>query len=209
MPNRLIHETSPVPSPARAQPGRLVRVGRRGIRAKRALKTSRCSFRSGIRPATGVTSWSASRSRTSRSRRSSIANFVSIKVDREERPDIDTIYMQAVQLMTGHGGWPMSMFLTPDGRPFFGGTYFPPEDRHGAPGFKRVLQHVAETYRSHRKDVEEAGEEVRRAVGASLQPEAGVADRHRGFSMKLPRASHRVTTPSTADSAARRNFRRR
>src|SRR5881275_1988034 len=69
-------------------------------------------------------------------------NFVAIKVDREERPDIDSIYMQAVQLMTGHGGWPMSVFLTPDGGPFYAGTYFPPDDRHGMPGFERVLMHV-------------------------------------------------------------------
>ena len=66
-------------------------------------------------------------------------HFVSIKVDREERPDLDHIYMAAVQVMTGSGGWPMSVFLTPDLRPFFGGTYFPPEDRHGMPGFPRVL----------------------------------------------------------------------
>jgi len=59
--------------------------------------------------------------------------FINIKVDREERPDIDNIYMQAVQAMTGHGGWPMTMFLLPDGSPFYGGTYFPPEDRHGIP----------------------------------------------------------------------------
>src|SRR5919202_3102598 len=65
--------------------------------------------------------------------------FVSIKVDREERPDVDSIYMQAVQMMTGHGGWAMSMFFTPDGRPFLAGTYFPPQDRHRVPGFKRVL----------------------------------------------------------------------
>jgi uncharacterized protein YyaL (SSP411 family) len=102
-------------------------------------------------------------------------DFVAIKVDREERPDIDSIYMQAVQLMTGQGGWPMSMFLTPDARPFYGGTYFPPEDRYGAPGFKRVLQHVVETYRLRRKDVEEAGDEVRRAVNSSLQAAAGTA----------------------------------
>jgi uncharacterized protein YyaL (SSP411 family) len=69
--------------------------------------------------------------------------FVSIKVDREERPDVDSIYMQAVQMMTGHGGWPMSMFLTPECAPFYAGTYFPPEDRHGMPSFKRVLEHVA------------------------------------------------------------------
>jgi len=61
------------------------------------------------------------------------ASFVPIKVDREERPDVDAVYMEAVQSLTGSGGWPMSVFLMPDGRPFFGGTYFPPEDRHGTP----------------------------------------------------------------------------
>jgi uncharacterized protein YyaL (SSP411 family) len=75
-------------------------------------------------------------------------NFVSIKVDREERPDLDQIYMNAVQMMTGHGGWPMTMFLTPDGVPFYGGTYFPPEDRYNMPGFPRVLLSVAEAYRA-------------------------------------------------------------
>ena len=75
-------------------------------------------------------------------------NFVNIKVDREERPDLDQIYMNAVQMMTGHGGWPMTMFLTPAGVPFYGGTYFPPEDRYNMPGFSRVLTSVAEAYRS-------------------------------------------------------------
>ena len=75
-------------------------------------------------------------------------NFVNIKVDREERPDLDQIYMNAVQMMTGHGGWPMTMFLTPEGVPFYGGTYFPPEDRYNMPGFPRVLMSVAEAYRS-------------------------------------------------------------
>src|SRR5215212_5670756 len=89
--------------------------------------------------------------------------FVSIKVDREERPDIDSIYMQAVQMMTGHGGWPMSMFLTPEGVPFYGGTYFPPGDRHGLPGFPRVLEHVAGAFRERRREVEDAAAEVRQA----------------------------------------------
>src|SRR5690349_9997852 len=68
------------------------------------------------------------------------ARFVNIKVDREERPDLDAIYMQAVQAMTGSGGWPMTVFLTPDAVPFHAGTYFPPEDRHGIPSFSRVLR---------------------------------------------------------------------
>jgi uncharacterized protein len=98
-------------------------------------------------------------------------NFVPIKVDREERPDIDSIYMQAVQLMTGHGGWPMSVFLTPDGGPFYAGTYFPPDDRHGMPGFSRVLTHVLDAYRSRRKDVQAASDEVRNVINSQLQPQ--------------------------------------
>src|SRR5438067_3387486 len=101
-------------------------------------------------------------------------NFVSIKVDREERPDIDSIYMQAVQLMTGHGGWPMSVFLTPDGGPFYAGTYFPPDDRHGMPGFKRVLASIAEAYRERRSDVASTAEEVTRAVSGALHTSAPV-----------------------------------
>ncbi|MBD0373892.1 MAG: thioredoxin domain-containing protein, partial [Pyrinomonadaceae bacterium] len=73
-------------------------------------------------------------------------NFVNIKVDREERPDLDQIYMNAVQMMTGHGGWPMTVFLTPEGVPFYGGTYFPPVDRYNMPGFPRVLMGVAHAY---------------------------------------------------------------
>ncbi len=80
-------------------------------------------------------------------------DFVSIKVDREERPDLDEIYMNAVQMLTRRGGWPMTVFLTPEGKPFFGGTYYPPEDRHGMPGFPRVLKAVVEAYRNKPEDV--------------------------------------------------------
>ncbi|HEX4777322.1 MAG TPA: thioredoxin domain-containing protein, partial [Acidimicrobiia bacterium] len=84
--------------------------------------------------------------------------FVSIKVDREERPDVDSIYMQAVQAMSGRGGWPMTVFLTPDGRPFYAGTYFPSEDRHGMPGFPRVLAAIDEAWRTRRAELlEQAG----------------------------------------------------
>jgi uncharacterized protein YyaL (SSP411 family) len=86
--------------------------------------------------------------------------FVNIKVDREERPDVDQIYMQAVQSMTGHGGWPMTVFLTPEGVPFYGGTYFPPVDRHGMPAFPRLIQGVAEAYRGRRGEVVEAGKQL-------------------------------------------------
>lgn len=81
------------------------------------------------------------------------ASFVNVKVDREERPDVDAIYMRAVQALTRHGGWPMTVFLTPDGAPFFGGTYFPPDDRHGLPAFRRVLAGVADAWRKRRDDV--------------------------------------------------------
>ncbi|HWM78214.1 MAG TPA: thioredoxin domain-containing protein, partial [Methylomirabilota bacterium] len=86
--------------------------------------------------------------------------FVNIKVDREERPDVDQIYMQAVQAMTGHGGWPMTVFLTPEGVPFYGGTYYPPVDRQGMPGFPRLIQSVAEAYRSRRGEIVEAGRQL-------------------------------------------------
>lgn len=91
-------------------------------------------------------------------------HFVNIKVDREERPDIDEIYMSAVQAMSGQGGWPMTVFLTPDLRPFFGGTYFPPEDRHGRPGFPKLLQAIAEFYRQDRDGVESKAAELMRAL---------------------------------------------
>ena len=81
--------------------------------------------------------------------------FVNIKVDREERPDLDAIYMEAVQAMTGQGGWPMSVFLTPDGRPFYGGTYYPPQPRYGMPSFPQVLQAVAEAYQTRRDQIED------------------------------------------------------
>ena len=94
-------------------------------------------------------------------------HFVSIKVDREERPDVDQIYMQAVQAMTGHGGWPMTVFLTPDGVPFYGGTYFPPADRHGMPGFPRLLEAVAEAYRDAARRGGRGGPAARRAACGS------------------------------------------
>jgi len=98
--------------------------------------------------------------------------FINIKVDREERPDVDNIYMQAVQSLTGRGGWPMTVFLTPDGLPFYGGTYFPPEDRQGMPGFPRLLGAVAEAYRTKREDVTHAGAQLLQAIAspARLQP---------------------------------------
>lgn len=90
-------------------------------------------------------------------------HFVNIKVDREERPDLDSIYMTAVQAMTGQGGWPLNTFLLPDGTPFYGGTYFPPESkaaRYGVPSFKQVLLSVADAYKNRRADLTNAGQQL-------------------------------------------------
>ena len=92
-------------------------------------------------------------------------NFVSIKVDREERPDLDAIYMDAVQAMTGQGGWPMTAFLTPDGRPFYAGTYFPDEDRHGMPAFRKVLTAIADVWATRRDEAETQSAKVVEALG--------------------------------------------
>ena len=109
-------------------------------------------------------------------------DFVAIKVDREERPDLDQVYMAAVQAMTGGGGWPMSVFLTPDGRPFYGGTYFPDEPRHGMPAFRQVLEGVARAYREDRASVEQSGSAIVAAIaeasrlGASGGAATGTAE---------------------------------
>ena len=108
--------------------------------------------------------------------------FVSIKVDREERPDLDQIYMDAVQLLTGRGGWPLTAFLTPDGKPFYGGTYFPPEDRHGIPGFPRVLVAISDAYHNKPNEVQQNVDRLVSAIGSLSEyaateggPRAGLA----------------------------------
>ncbi len=103
-------------------------------------------------------------------------DFVAIKVDREERPDLDDIYMAAVQTMTGSGGWPMSVFLTPDLEPFYGGTYFPPEDRHGMPSFPRVLAGVADAFRTRRAEVDAQGRQLTALVREQLDLRGGTAE---------------------------------
>ena len=94
--------------------------------------------------------------------------FVNIKVDREERPDVDDIYMQAVQALSGHGGWPMTVFLMPDGRPFYGGTYYPREPRFNMPAFQQILVGVADAYRQRRDQVEKAASEITQALDRDL-----------------------------------------
>jgi len=90
--------------------------------------------------------------------------FINIKVDREERPDLDEIYMSAVQMLTGRGGWPMTIFLTPERKPFYGGTYFPPEDRGGMPGFQKILMAVNQAYRERPVDVEKSATQIINAL---------------------------------------------
>jgi uncharacterized protein len=87
-------------------------------------------------------------------------HFVNIKVDMEERPDVDQIYMNFVQMTTGRGGWPMNVFLTPDKRPFFGGTYFPPAPRYGMPSWQQILLSIAEAYRGRRDEIEHSANEI-------------------------------------------------
>ena len=100
-------------------------------------------------------------------------HFVSIKVDREERPDLDAVYMEAVQMLTGSGGWPMTVFLTPDGRPFYGGTYFPPVDRHNMPGFPRLLQSVATLYHNDRSEIDRVTSQITEQMGRTGQMAKG------------------------------------
>ena len=99
-------------------------------------------------------------------------HYVSVKVDREERPDVDAVYMDAVVALSGHGGWPMTVFLLPNGEPFFGGTYYPPEPRHGMPAFRQVLVAIDEAYRTQREDVAKQAEALVDAIrhSAQLQP---------------------------------------
>jgi hypothetical protein len=99
-------------------------------------------------------------------------SFVCVKVDREERPDVDALYMEAVQGMTGHGGWPLNVFLTPEQLPFYGGTYFPPDARHGLPSWTQVLQAIAESWDANRDQIRAGGERLREQLsgGATLSP---------------------------------------
>jgi uncharacterized protein len=96
--------------------------------------------------------------------------FVNVKVDREERPDVDSLYMDAVVALTGHGGWPLTVFLTPAGEPFYGGTYFPPEPRHGLPSFAQLLEAVSKAYRDNRADVSRQAQALVESVRADVVP---------------------------------------
>ncbi|HEY9678148.1 MAG TPA: thioredoxin domain-containing protein [Drouetiella sp.] len=110
-------------------------------------------------------------------------SFINIKVDREERTDLDEIYMKAVQMMTGHGGWPMTVFLTPELKPFFGGTYFPPADRHGLPSFRKVLVALAQAWEEQPEDIAKSSDELTNHM--RLMDEIGKPDVEPELNMNL------------------------
>ena len=93
--------------------------------------------------------------------------YIPVKVDRDERPDVDSRYQSAISAISGQGGWPLTAFLTPDGKPFYGGTYFPPDDSFGRPGFKRILLSIAEAFETRRKQVDESAESLEQAIAKS------------------------------------------
>jgi hypothetical protein len=101
--------------------------------------------------------------------------FICIKVDREERPDVDQLYMTAVQIMTHHGGWPMSVFLLPDLRPFYGGTYFPPQDHGNRPGFVSLMNGIADAYKNRKSDVEKSADQITDILTKIAEPPAPAA----------------------------------
>ena len=123
-------------------------------------------------------------------------HFVAIKVDREERPDLDAVYMNAVQALSGRGGWPMSVFLTPAGRPFFGGTYFPPERRHGMPSFLEVLQAVADAWTQRRDELERGAAELTAQIASwAGTAEPGTVDAAAAAEAAVARLARRLRPP--------------
>ena len=137
-------------------------------------------------------------------------HFVCIKVDREERPDLDSIYMEAVQGMTGHGGWPLTSFLDPEGVPFYGGTYFPPEPRQGMPSFRMVMEAVVESWSTQRERIRASAARIREQLGAigRLQPSTEPLSPDLVDAAVEP-ACGRWPTCATAGSAARPSSRPR
>jgi hypothetical protein len=208
MPNRLAGENQPLPVAARQQPGRLVSVGRRGLRKARE-GTGRSSSPSATRRATGATSWSTSRSRTPTSPPSH-ERFVSVKVDREERPDVDRVYMTFSPGPDRVGRLAHDRVPHAGRQPFYGGTYFPPEPRHGLPSFRQVLSVVgADAYHTRRDEVAESAAGLRDALEQSTRLRAPAA------AVACPSSTARTagwpaaTIRSTAGSARRRSSRSR
>ena len=137
-------------------------------------------------------------------------HFVPIKVDREERPDVDDIYMEAVQGMTGQGGWPLTVFLDSEAVPFYGGTYFPPEPRHGLPSFTQVMEATAGAYQTQREELREASARIRESLAHDC-PRPPVRASHstdRSWTARSAPSRPASTRPTEA-SAARPSSRRR
>ena len=136
-------------------------------------------------------------------------HFVAVKVDREERPDVDAVYMEAVQAATGQGGWPMTVFLTPDAEPFYFGTYFPPEAKHGMPSFGDVLDGVARAWTERRDEVGEvAGKIVTDLAARSLEYGGDGVPGEEELAQALLGLTREYDAPAAA-SAARRSSRSR
>ena len=141
---------------------------------RRSRPTGRSCCRSATRPATGAMSWRTKALRTTPPRDVMNELFVNIKVDREERPDIDQIYMAALHHLGEHGGWPLTMFLTPDGEPIWGGTYFPNSSRYGKPAFVDVLREIARLFRDEPQKIEQNRAALMERLTAAAHP-AGAA----------------------------------
>ena len=153
-------------------------------------------------------SWSTSRSRIRPSPTLLNRDFVSIKVDREERPDVDRVYMSFVQATTGSGGWPMTVFLTPELKPFFGGTYFPPSSRWGRPGFADLLGELARVWREDRQRVEGAAAELLKRLRGVTGTDGSSRAESRACA-GLPRWTQPSSSSSAAFDRAPRRLRRR
>ncbi len=134
-------------------------------------------------------------------------HFVCIKVDREERPDLDQIYMNAVQLMTGRGGWPMSVFLTPELKPFYGGTYWPPQGRMGMPGFDQVLLAVADAWQNRREQAMQQGETLVEHMRTAAVPQHSGSELTATLIDRAVRELERAFDPRTEDLDRRQNSR--
>jgi uncharacterized protein YyaL (SSP411 family) len=135
--------------------------------------------------------------------------FVNVKVDREERPDVDAVYMEAVQSLTGSGGWPMTVFLDHDGRPFYGGTYFPPTGRQGMPGFVELLRAVDEAWRTTREELHAQAARLTDAIRRSASVGGQATSPARRCSTKRWRTCAAPSTSSSAASVGPRSSRRR
>ena len=137
---------------------------RTALSRARKAKTNRCCWISARCGATGATSSTAKATKIAEIAKIINEHFVPVKVDRDERPDVDSRYQSAISAISGQGGWPLTGFLMPDGRPFYGGTYFPPVDQQGRPSFRRVLLAVADAYKNKRDELLKTADALAEAV---------------------------------------------